>query len=168
MEHQGNNDGHRVSRILIDTGSSADVLYRDTFHKLGLRDSMLSPVRTPLVGFTGDSVHSMGMVTLRVYFGASPCRTDILVDFLVVDAPSAYNAILGRGALNKLGAVVSTAHLMIKFPTKGGTGSEQGDQATSRHCYALSVKGSSYIAMINKVTASSTSSYSPSSQHNEV
>jgi hypothetical protein len=46
-----------------------------------------------------------------------------MIDFLVVDAPSAYNAILGRGTLNAIGAVVSTSHLMMKFiPTEAGVG----------------------------------------------
>jgi len=50
-----------------------------------------------------------------------------MIDFLVVDAPSAYNAILGRGTLNAIGAVVSTSHLMMKFiPTEAGVGVESG------------------------------------------
>jgi hypothetical protein len=157
-----------VSHILIDTGSSTDVLYRDTFHKMGIRDDMLSPVQTPLVRFTGDSIHSMGMITLRVYFGVLPCQTDILVDFLVVDAPSAYSAILGRGALNKLGAVVSTTHLMIKFPTRVDTGSEHGDQAASRNCYALSIKGSPYIALVDRPAAPPVRDQPPNVPCNEV
>jgi hypothetical protein len=41
-----------------------------------------------------------------------------MVKFLVVDRPSAYNAILGRAALNELEAITSTAHLKMKFPTR--------------------------------------------------
>jgi hypothetical protein len=61
--------------------------------------------------------------------------------FLVVEASSAYNAILGRGALNKLGAIVSTPHLMMKFPTPNGIGYEQGDQELARSCYLVVVCG---------------------------
>jgi hypothetical protein len=60
--------------------------------------------------------------------------------FLVVEASSAYNAILGRGALNKLGAIVSTPHLMMKFLTPNGIGCEQGDQELARSCYSVAVR----------------------------
>ncbi|MCI97624.1 hypothetical protein A2U01_0118925, partial [Trifolium medium] len=34
---------HDVSRILIDQGSSCDVMYRELFQKLGLRRECLCP-----------------------------------------------------------------------------------------------------------------------------
>ncbi|KAK3014746.1 hypothetical protein RJ639_009901 [Escallonia herrerae] len=46
--------------------------------------------------------------------------------------PSAYNAILGRLALNRLQTVVSTYHFKIKFPTEHGIGEVKGDQSTAR------------------------------------
>jgi hypothetical protein len=46
----------------------------------------------------------------------------------VAEASSAYNTILGIGALNKLGAIVSTPHLMMKFLTPNEIGCEQEDQ----------------------------------------
>jgi hypothetical protein len=58
----------------------------------------------------------------------------------VVDRPSAYNAILGRAALNELEAITSTAHLKMKFPTKEGVGEVRGDQWTARQCYNTSLK----------------------------
>jgi hypothetical protein len=45
-----------------------------------------------------------------------------MVKFLLIDRPSAYNAILGRTALNNLKAITSTPHLKIKFPTERGVG----------------------------------------------
>ena len=58
-----------------------------------------------------------------------------LVEFLVVDCPSAYNVIIGRPTLNKLRAVTSTYHLLVHFPTEHGIGELKGDQATIRECY---------------------------------
>ena len=55
-----------------------------------------------------------------------------MVDFLVVDSPSAYNIILGRTALNKAKAVISTQHLKVKFPTPNGIGEMKGDQKSAR------------------------------------
>ena len=49
-------------------------------------------------------------------------KTTHMVDFLVVDKPSAYNIILGRPTLNAVKAMVSTYHLAMKFPTPFGEG----------------------------------------------
>ena len=64
------------------------------------------------------------------------------MDFLVVKAPSAYNAILGRPGLNALQAVVSTYHLKLKFSTSQGVGEVKGDQALARHCYNIALQRS--------------------------
>ena len=42
------------------------------------------------------------------------------IDFLIVDCPLTYNIILGRPALNKLRAAMSTYYLKVKFPTAYG------------------------------------------------
>ena len=62
------------------------------------------------------------------------------MDFLVVRAPSAYNAILDRFGLNTLRAVVSTYHLKFKFPTSQGVGEVRGDQVLARHCYNIALQ----------------------------
>jgi hypothetical protein len=51
-----------------------------------------------------------------------------MVKFLLVDQPSAYNAIIGRASLNELKAVTSTPHLKMKFLTEEGVGEVKGDQ----------------------------------------
>ncbi|GAV77957.1 hypothetical protein CFOL_v3_21425 [Cephalotus follicularis] len=63
--------------------------------------------------------------------------------FLVVDTPYPYNAIVGRPGLNLLEAIVSTRHLLMKFPTRFGMGEVRGDQQAARQCYktAISDKG---------------------------
>ena len=55
----------------------------------------LRPICSPLVGFTGDAVPTEGMIALTVTAGQYPKQSRALVNFLVVKAPSAYNAILG-------------------------------------------------------------------------
>ncbi|XP_058192074.1 uncharacterized protein LOC131309460 [Rhododendron vialii] len=47
---------HDVKRILIDQGSSAEVMYYDLFKKLDLPESALQPAEVPLIGFNGAPV----------------------------------------------------------------------------------------------------------------
>ncbi|RWW34196.1 hypothetical protein GW17_00001037 [Ensete ventricosum] len=49
-----------VKRVMIDTGSSADILYFDAFQKLGLTDKDLVTLTSTLTGFTGDFVSPLG------------------------------------------------------------------------------------------------------------
>ncbi|XP_065007567.1 uncharacterized protein LOC135638383 [Musa acuminata AAA Group] len=129
----------QVRRIMIDTGSSADVLYLDTFQKLGLTKESLKPICSALTGFIGDSVSPLGTVTLPLTLGAPPQIKTVMSTFLVVDLPTAYNAILGRPTLNKIRAVVSAYHQTVKFPTPTGTCEVWGSHRESRRCYLTAV-----------------------------
>ncbi|GAV80417.1 hypothetical protein CFOL_v3_23878, partial [Cephalotus follicularis] len=93
-----------MKRILIDSGSSADILYKHAFDQLRIPADQLKPVKTPLVGFTGETIHPLGSINLSVVAGTAPCQTQVEMTFLVVDTPSPYNAIVGRPGLNLLEA----------------------------------------------------------------
>ncbi|XP_057455193.1 uncharacterized protein LOC130746540 [Lotus japonicus] len=45
-----------VRRVLLDQGSSADIIYGDAFDQLGLTDKDLMPYTGTLVGFSGEQV----------------------------------------------------------------------------------------------------------------
>ena len=72
-------------------------------------------VNLPLVGFDGMKVQPVGTITLPVMEGAYPQQVARDVNFLVVDCPSSYNAIIGRPALNSWKAITSTYLLSVKF-----------------------------------------------------
>ncbi|GAV60943.1 hypothetical protein CFOL_v3_04471, partial [Cephalotus follicularis] len=91
-------------RILIDSGSSADILYKHAFHQLRIPADQLKPVKTPLVGFAGKMVHPLGSINLSVVAGTAPCQTQVEMTFLVVDTPSPYNTIIGPPGLNLMEA----------------------------------------------------------------
>ncbi|XP_031097184.1 uncharacterized protein LOC116001447 [Ipomoea triloba] len=116
-----------VHRVLVDTGSSVNVMYYDTFTKLGLSRKQLTQVRTPLSGFTGDSIETEGSISLEVEIGTQPHVRRWEVEFVVVKIECAHNIILGRPALEDLRSIISMEHLCLKFPTPTGVGVARGD-----------------------------------------
>ncbi|XP_023894577.1 uncharacterized protein LOC112006533 [Quercus suber] len=126
---------YTTRQVLVDNGSSVDILYYPAFQQMKIDKELLKPTNTPLVGFGGMKMHLMGTVTLPITISAYPRQWTKEVDLLVVDCSSAYNAIIGRPTLNALRATTSTYHLLVKFPTKYGVEEARGEQAAARECY---------------------------------
>ena len=124
---------------MIDNGSLVDILYLLAYQQMKLDKDKLRPMDTPLVGFTSDKVCLVNIITLPITVRTYSKTVSKIVDFLVVDCPSAYNAIIGRPTLNRLRAVTSTYHLLVKFPTEHGIGKVRGDQIAARECYLASL-----------------------------
>ena len=129
-----------VERIMVDQGSSTDILYKRCFDQLGIPMEDLKDHYGNLIGFTGDQIPAIGKIDLRLTVGDHPRVNSNTVEFIVVQAPSAYNVLLGRPSLNKMRAVISTVHLRMKFPTPHGVGQVRTNQATARQCYAVSLE----------------------------
>ncbi|RRT43614.1 hypothetical protein B296_00022061 [Ensete ventricosum] len=88
-----------------------------------------------LTGFTRDAITPISIVTLPVTFSDEPRIKTLMVPFMVVKLPSAYNVIIDRPTLNKLRAVISTYHRSIKFLTNARAGEVRSDPRESRQCY---------------------------------
>jgi hypothetical protein len=52
--------GWIIGKILVDNGSSADILFLKTFKKMNLSQHMLHPSEYPLVGFVGKPIKPVG------------------------------------------------------------------------------------------------------------
>ncbi|XP_011075717.1 uncharacterized protein LOC105160151 [Sesamum indicum] len=132
-----------IHKVLVDNGSSADIIFESVVDKMGLENARLEPVKTPLVSFGGSEVTSFGTIKLPVCMGDEPKRKTLMVKFLVVDTPFSYNVILGRPSLNSFRAVISTYHMKMKFPIEHGIGEVSCDRKEAKKCYKLSLKGES-------------------------
>ena len=128
-------EGFNIQRILMDNGSSADIIYLSAFQQLKLDPRRLCPFDSLLVSFSGDKVYPKGIVTLTVTVGTHSRQLTRQLDFLVVDCPSSYNVIIERPILNHWKAAMSTYCLKVKFPTENDVGEVKGDQVLARECY---------------------------------
>jgi hypothetical protein len=135
----------QLRQILVDTGTSADILFKSAFDHMSIPRERVVPVVCHLLGFVGEKVSPLRSIELPITAGTYPRTRVIMIKFLIVDRASAYNAIFRRTALNKLKAVTSTPHLSMKFPTPEGVGVVKGDQREARRCYNLSLKNSPEI-----------------------
>ena len=130
-----NIEGFNTKRILVDNGSSANIIYLPTFQQLKLDPKRLCPFESPLISFSGDRVYPKGKVTLTITVGTHPRQLTRQLDFLVVDYPSSYNVIIGRLTLNRWKAATSTYWLKVKFPTDNKVDEVKGDKILARVCY---------------------------------
>ncbi|GKE20345.1 reverse transcriptase domain-containing protein [Tanacetum coccineum] len=114
-------EGFQVRRIYVDGGISFEVMYEHCFRNLRTETkAKLKEPRTPLVGFSGKVSYPIGTIDLNVTMGELGKLRTVMMEFAIVKIYSPYNVILGRTGLRSLGAVASTIHSMIKFPTANG------------------------------------------------
>ncbi|PKA57232.1 RNA-directed DNA polymerase like [Apostasia shenzhenica] len=107
---------------------------------MGLKEASLLSAGTTLLGFSGERVQPLGFITLPVSFGDDNSRAMSMVNFAVIRAKSAYNAILWRTTLNSFGMVISTPHLCAKFPTSSGVVTIRGDARQATRCFQIAAQ----------------------------
>jgi hypothetical protein len=139
----------RFSRVLIDSGSSINLLYRSSLEKLGIPLAQLKPSRLTFHGIVpGHSCTPLGKVRLEVLFGKKGNSRRELIWFEVVDISSPYHALLGRPALSKFIAIPHYAYLKMKLPGPRGVITVSGSFKKSLAC----AKESSQLAEALVVT----------------
>ncbi|XP_026457596.1 uncharacterized protein LOC113358283 [Papaver somniferum] len=80
-----------MPKILIDGGSSVEILFYETFKQMGLKDECLIPSTYNIFGFNGSSTRPRGKITLEIQVG----RILTITAFCVVDVLSLYTVIFG-------------------------------------------------------------------------
>src|SRR3954463_8643213 len=129
----------KFSRVLVDGGSTINILYRDTLTKLGLTEKDLKRSRTTFHGIVpGLSCTPMGRIRLDVIFDREENFRREPIWFEVADLSSPYHALLGLPAFAKFMFNAQQTYLKMKIPGPNGIITATGDFKKSLECTSAS------------------------------
>src|SRR3954466_11994503 len=101
----------------MDGGSSINILYYETFRRMGLTHKKLQPSKTVFHGIVpGKSARPIGKIYLETAFGTSENFRSEIITFEVVKLESPYHAILERLAYALFMARPCYVYLKLKMP----------------------------------------------------
>jgi hypothetical protein len=122
-----------LHKVLVDNGSQADIIFLHAFDRMGISHNLLKPSDNPLYGFGGKGTFPVGKIELPLSFGVAPNARSEQVTFDIVDMVYPYNAIMGRGSINKFEAAIHGLYLCMKIPGPQGVITVYGNQQTARN-----------------------------------
>ncbi|KAF8113580.1 hypothetical protein N665_0048s0041 [Sinapis alba] len=100
-----------MTRSLIDTGSSVNMIYKDTLDKIELTDPKIRPSMHALTSFNGSSPNHIGTIIWLIYVGGVMLDTK----FTIIDSPNMYNITFETLWIQAMRAVMLTNNQCIKF-----------------------------------------------------
>ena len=124
-----------MRRVLVDQGSAVEIMYPNLYKGLNLKSEDLTAYESPLISFEGKTVIPKGQIRLPIQIDLEIVE----VDFIVVDSYSSYTAIVARPWLHTLGAVSSTLHQKVKYPSEGLVKEILGNQSVARQCMVAAI-----------------------------
>ena len=113
-----------MAHVLIDTGSSLNVLPKKALDRLDCEGLTLNPSNILVRAFDGSKRMVHGEVNIPVKVGSQTFEST----FYVMDIRPSYSCLLGRPWIHRAGAVTSTLHQMLKYPVKGKIVTMQGEE----------------------------------------
>ncbi|GJN20375.1 hypothetical protein PR202_gb07745 [Eleusine coracana subsp. coracana] len=125
----------KFNKVLIDGGSSLDLIFTKTLRELGLLINDLQSSFSPFHGIVpGKTLVPIGQISLLVTFGTREnFRTERIL-FQVADFDSAYHTIIGRPVMAKFIAIPHYPYLTLKMPGPNGLISLHSDLQNSFDC----------------------------------
>ncbi|GAU52002.1 hypothetical protein TSUD_418060, partial [Trifolium subterraneum] len=104
-----------LSNVLVDTGSSLNVMSKFTLDKLAYCGAPLRPSALIVKAFDGSRKSVIGEIDLPISIGPY----EFQITFQVMDIQASYSCLLGRPWIHEAGAVTSTLHQKLKFVREG-------------------------------------------------
>ncbi|XP_058724226.1 uncharacterized protein LOC131595775 [Vicia villosa] len=103
--------GDVLTGVLIDNGSSLNVMPKSTLSRLSFEDYPLRKSHVIVKAFDGSRKSVFGEVDLPITIGPQTFK----ITFQVMDIPAQYSCLLGRPWIHEAGAITSTLHQKLKF-----------------------------------------------------
>nr|XP_016450069.1 PREDICTED: uncharacterized protein LOC107774914 [Nicotiana tabacum] len=122
----------QIRRVLVDPGSSANIVRSRVIEQLRLLDQIVLATRA-LNGFNMASEMMKGEIIIPVTMASMTQDTK----FHINQGDMRYNALFGQPWIHCIRAVPSTLHQIIKFPTKDGMKTIYGEQHAARKMFAI-------------------------------
>jgi len=104
-----------VAKVLIDNGSSLNVMPKATLDKLPFNALHLRPSSMVVRAFDGSRRDVRMEINLLIQIGHHICQ----ITFQVMEINSGHNFLLGRHWIHSVGVVPSTLHQKLKFVVEG-------------------------------------------------
>lgn len=137
------------NKILVNSGSSVDVLFKYALKEMGIMNLSLEHTNTSLKGFGRGRLTPLGVVELPVMIGSRPFEKTMMLNFVVVEEDNAYQMIFGRLFLRISKSVMSNYYIAIKYRVNGVVRVLKGDQRIVRSCYATTAKETIQITLLD-------------------
>ena len=114
-------DGYHLTQVLMDGGSSLNLIYQDTVRKMGIDPSRINQSNTTFKGvIPGVEARCTGSLVLEVVFGSPDNFRSEELTFDIAPFRSGYHALLGRTAFACFNAVPHYAYIKLKRPGPHG------------------------------------------------
>lgn len=105
------------------------------FLKVDISEDLIVPYNEQIVGFSSEQVDTQGYLDLKTRFKTEQDNWKICVKYPLVEDNTSYDVLFERPCLNAFGVIVSTLHLVMKFPSNKGTiCTMYRDQKTTYEC----------------------------------
>ena len=109
-------NGYHLTRVLMDGGSSLNLIYQDTVRKMGIDPTRLNHSNTTFKGvIPGPEARCTGSLLLEVVFGSPDNFRSERLTFHIAPFRSGYQALLGRTAFARFNAIPHYAFLKLKM-----------------------------------------------------
>ena len=138
-------DGFHLTRVLMDSGSSLNLLYQGTVRKMGIDPSRIKPSKTTFKGvIPGVEACCTGSITLEGVLGSPDNFQSEELIFDIVPFRSGYHTLLGRTAFARFNEVPHYAYLKLQIPGPRGVitvnGNTERSLRTEEHTAALAAE----------------------------
>jgi hypothetical protein len=128
----------KLTKVLMDGGSSLNIIYTETLGLLGIDLSMIRAGAAPFHGIVpGKRVLPLGQIDLPICFGTPSNFRKETLTFEVVGFRRTYHAVLGRPCYAKFMVVPNYTYLKLKMSGPNGVITVG---STYRHAYKCDVE----------------------------